>query len=195
MKEKRPFTIKEQLFIDEIMFDFNATGAARRAGYKVPEASGKENLQKPLIRAEINRRIDKKNQDNKLERERIGRELECIAFARMTDHVSFVDGKLKVRNTEELTDAQVAAVESYSYKSGQFGPSMTVKLHDKLQAMIAWAKFKGIKLEEQDVKNTEKALETGVKLYTPTDYLEFLKAKQATDAANASSKKEIPAAP
>jgi phage terminase small subunit len=51
----RPLSAKQQQFITYYLGNSrgNATDAARRAGYKQPEQSGHENLNKPEIRARI----------------------------------------------------------------------------------------------------------------------------------------------
>lgn len=53
------FTVKQQIFIEEFPIDFNATRAALAAGYskKTAYSIGHENLRKPEIAAEIQRRI------------------------------------------------------------------------------------------------------------------------------------------
>lgn len=53
------FTLKERRFIDEYMIDFNATRAAIASGYSKNSARqiGSENLSKPYIKAEIERRL------------------------------------------------------------------------------------------------------------------------------------------
>ncbi len=56
---KRPFTVKEQRFID--FYDGNATKAARKAGYKNPERSGKQNVRKRTVWDQIKKREDKRN--------------------------------------------------------------------------------------------------------------------------------------
>lgn len=50
-------TDKQAAFIDHYLMCLNATEAARRAGYKSPRQMGSENLSKPYIRAEIDRRL------------------------------------------------------------------------------------------------------------------------------------------
>lgn len=54
-----PLTPKQRRFIDEYLVDVNATQAAVRAGYprKSARQTGAENLSKPVIRAEIARRM------------------------------------------------------------------------------------------------------------------------------------------
>lgn len=56
---KRPFTTKQQRFID--FYDGNATDAARKAGYKQAERSGLENVGKRGIWAAIQKREKKRN--------------------------------------------------------------------------------------------------------------------------------------
>ena len=53
-------TYKQQRFIEEFPVDFNATAAAKRAGYseKTAHAIGWENLRKPEIRDAIDERLD-----------------------------------------------------------------------------------------------------------------------------------------
>lgn len=61
MSEEEPkLTKKQQLFIDYYLRSFNASEAARKAGYseKTAYAMGWENLRKPEIKAAINARLD-----------------------------------------------------------------------------------------------------------------------------------------
>lgn len=59
MEEQSTFTVKEDLFINEYLKDFNASRAARDAGYSktTARAIGHENLTKPNIKAEIQKRL------------------------------------------------------------------------------------------------------------------------------------------
>lgn len=52
-------TAKQQMFINEYLIDFNATQAAIRAGYSESTAQqiGSENLLKPVIKIEIDKRM------------------------------------------------------------------------------------------------------------------------------------------
>ena len=56
------FSTRQRIFIDEYLTTFNATEAARRAGYSERTASeiGYENLRKPHIAAEVRRRLDER---------------------------------------------------------------------------------------------------------------------------------------
>lgn len=50
-------TLRQKAFADYYIETGNALDSARRAGYKCPEASSKENLQKPLILEYIQERL------------------------------------------------------------------------------------------------------------------------------------------
>ena len=50
-------TDKQRLFVERYLTCWNATEAARQAGYKDPELAGWENRQKPAIQAEISQRL------------------------------------------------------------------------------------------------------------------------------------------
>ena len=61
------FTVKEQRFID--FYDGNATDAARKAGYKNPERSGKDNVRKRTIWDAIQKREQNRKQKHIATRE------------------------------------------------------------------------------------------------------------------------------
>ena len=56
---KKSFTAKQRMFIDSYLVSLNATQAAKEAGYsdKTAFVIGSENLKKPYIREEIERRM------------------------------------------------------------------------------------------------------------------------------------------
>lgn len=60
MTANRGLTNKQKVFIEEYLSCWNASEAARRAGYKNPRMSGSENLTKPDVAAEIKQRISEK---------------------------------------------------------------------------------------------------------------------------------------
>ena len=59
LSKKRPLTIKQKRFIENILVDGNGTKAAIDAGYSAKTAKeiASENLTKPTIKAEIDKRI------------------------------------------------------------------------------------------------------------------------------------------
>jgi len=51
-------TNKQRIFVEEYLKCWNATAAARAAGYSFPNVEGSKNLRKPSIEAEIRQRIN-----------------------------------------------------------------------------------------------------------------------------------------
>lgn len=74
-------TAKQELFITEYMKDLNATQAAIRAGYseKVAKEIGYENLTKPHIKVEIDKRLEKRAKDNGITAEYVLQGIKSIA--------------------------------------------------------------------------------------------------------------------
>lgn len=74
-------TAKQELFIQEYMKDQNATAAAIRAGYSERSANniGPENLLKPIVRNEIDRRLEQRAKDNGITADYVLNSLKDIA--------------------------------------------------------------------------------------------------------------------
>lgn len=105
-------TDKQKKFIDEYLVDLNATQAAIRAGYKEKAAyrTGAENLRKPQIQEEIQKRMEERQKRTEITQDMVLQELAAIAFARATDYVSVRDGMVQVKDTDQLSDLQIAAI-------------------------------------------------------------------------------------
>lgn len=105
-------TDKQKKFIDEYLVDLNATQAAIRAGYKEKAAyrTGAENLRKPQIQEEIQKRMEERQKRTEITQDMVLQELAAIAFARATDYVSVRDGMVQVKDTDQLSDSQIAAI-------------------------------------------------------------------------------------
>ncbi len=71
MASNTKLTAKQELFCKEYIIDFNATGAARRAGYseKAAQQQGAENLTKPVISRKIARLVEKRNKKVEIDAE------------------------------------------------------------------------------------------------------------------------------
>lgn len=138
-------TPKQQRFISEYLIDLNATQAAIRAGYSEKTAPwiGAENLRKPQIQAELQKRQKKTEAKLEISQERIIQELASIAFANGADFAEVIElGGLQTvafKTTKELPPEKQAAIASI--KSGSSG--MEVKTYDKLRAMELLGKYLG----------------------------------------------------
>lgn len=138
----RRLTARQRLFIDEYLRTGNATRAAIAAGYSPDSARSiaTENLTKPAIREELDRRYA----ENAMPANEVLARLGDIARGDMSDFVQFVDG---VRLP--LVDLAGA------YQAGKFhlvkkikyipdGGGVEFELYDKLAALSQLAKAYGL---------------------------------------------------
>ena len=137
-----PLTEKQKKFCDEYLVDCNATQAAIRAGYspKTAYSIGEENLRKPELQAEIQKR--KIELQNKLEitQEKVLQELASIAFANGADFAKIEDNDtVKMIPTDKLSSEKLPAIAGI--KVNQYG--VEVKLHDKVKALELLGKYLG----------------------------------------------------
>lgn len=134
MDDERKLTPKQQRFVEEYIVDLNATQAAIRAGYseKTARSKGQQLLTKVDIQAEIRKRTNKHAQETGITKERVLRELACIGMADYTDFVNIQNGRIIVKDTEDIPKALRPAITSIRYNSqGQ----VEVRLADKNRAL------------------------------------------------------------
>lgn len=130
-------TNKQKKFIDEYLVDLNATQAAIRAGYKEKAAyrTGAENLRKPQIQREIQKRMQERQQRTEVTQDMVVRELAAIAFSKTTDYVEIrsngVCSTVVIKPTTDLSDQQIRAIAGI--KEGTNG--IEIKLNDKEKAL------------------------------------------------------------
>lgn len=136
-------TPKQQRFCDEYLVDLNATQAALRAGYskKTAYSIGVENLRKPEIQAEIQKRQNRLRNKLEITQEKVLQELAAIAFANGSDFAKVVNiGSLptvEMIPTDELPPEKLPAIAGI--KTTQTG--VEVKLHDKVKALELIGKY------------------------------------------------------
>ena len=136
-------TAKEELFCYEYCIDFNASRAARAAGYSAKTAYmiGFENLRKPKIQDRIRRLQDNLAETAGISALKVLKEYEKIAFSSIAQlHNTWVDRKA----FEELTNEQKACIKNITTKvkrvplgEGGFADVEFVKveLHDKVKSL------------------------------------------------------------
>lgn len=153
-------TAKQERFVEEYLVDLNATQAALRAKYSKKTAAfiGAENLKKPKIKAEIERRMALRGQKTGITQEKVVNELAAIGMSDITDYVVIdaveQDGKsiplLTVKSLDELTPLQRSAIASIK----QTASGIEVKLWDKNKALELLGRHLGMYTDKIDVKGT-----------------------------------------
>ena len=147
-------TDKQKKFIDEYLVDLNATQAAMRAGYKEKAAyrTGAENLRKPQIQEEIQKRMQERQQRTEVTQDMVVKELAAIAFARATDYVEIrsngVCSTVVIKPTTNLSDQQIRAIAGI--KEGANG--IEIKLNDKEKALELLGRHLGMWNDKLDIK-------------------------------------------
>lgn len=113
-------TPKEASFVDEYLIDFNASAAARRAGYK-QKAIGQHAhllLKKPEIASRIAAKRERISAKAQATAERVAEELARIAFANPADFlVQAPDGRL-VPDFRLMNRDDMAAISSLEFEGG-----------------------------------------------------------------------------
>ena len=106
-------TIKQKKFADEYIISGNASEAALKAGYK-NEVSGRENLQKPTVKAYIDKRLTKLEAETIAESKEVLQYLTSVLRGETHDEVYYKTefggealGKVKVQNKDRLKAAEL----------------------------------------------------------------------------------------
>lgn len=138
-------TPKQEKFIQEYLIDLNATQAAIRAGYSenVAKEIGYENLTKPHIKSEIDKRLKELTEKAGVTAEAVIKELAHIAFDDIGNYLSYSqdeEGKINVKfkNSKTIDTRNISEVSIG--RDGQF----KFKLYCKDNALIQLGKNLGL---------------------------------------------------
>ena len=142
--KKQKLTERQRSFCEQYLVDFNATHAAIRAGYSVESAAdiGSDNLKKPHILTEIERRRAEMSAKTGVTPERVLRELAKIALASPTDIINFETG--------EIIDKEMAsAIASVKIKhtpnrDGEMIVERDIRFADRTKALELCGKHLGM---------------------------------------------------
>ncbi len=108
-------TEKQKIFADEYLIDLNAT-RAYRAAYpnckkdSSADAAARKLLGNTRIQTYITERMEERQKRTEITQDMVLQELAAIAFARATDYVSVMGGMVQVKDTDQLSDSQIAAI-------------------------------------------------------------------------------------
>jgi phage terminase small subunit len=146
-------TKKQKVFCEEYLIDLNATQAAIRAGYSPASAYsiGNENLNKPEVRAYIDRALAERSKRTGVTAERVLHELAKVAFLNATDVVDIKNATL----IEGASSDDTAAIASVKVKTiplpDGVGVEREVRFADKLKALELLGKHLGMFTEQINI--------------------------------------------
>jgi phage terminase small subunit len=124
-------TTKEHVFAENYLATFNATDAARKAGYseRTARQQGYENLTKPYIKNYIQERSESVLEKLGVTQERILAEFAKIAFANVTD---LFENDWKLKSQSDIPKVSLAAIKNLTKTE----TGVKVEMHDKLGALL-----------------------------------------------------------
>jgi phage terminase small subunit len=145
-------TDKQTRFCQEYLKDFNATAAYIRAGYSENAArvGASQLLTKPNIQAYLQVLRQKAENRTIATLERTMEEISRVAFANITNILSFSDAGVSFRDSEALPNDVTAAIESITMQeseseNGAFSRKQSLKMHNKMSALGLLADFFGVR--------------------------------------------------
>ena len=140
-------TPKQERFVSEWIVDCNGSRAAIAAGFS-PRSSRQiaaEYLAKPNIQRAIAERQEQLGANLEITQERVLRELARIAFGDARDAMEWSAGRIRVKDSAELTDAAAAMIAEVSEIKAEHGTShVRLKLHSKTEALRQLARHLGL---------------------------------------------------
>jgi phage terminase small subunit len=151
----KPLTPKQKRFCEEYLKDCNATQAYIRAGYKgsvgTAEVESFKLLRNPKVQACIQQSQAARSQRTQIDADRVLKEYARIAFANITDILSFDSGGVTVKDSKDLQPDITAALESLdcSTVESEAGArtSVKIRMHSKISALNMIAKLIGMDKE------------------------------------------------
>ena len=142
----RKLTAKQARFVEEYLIDLNATQAAIRAGYSPKTAAeiGYENLNKPHIRARVDKELAERSKRTGINQDRVIRELARLAFVNPIDVINTNNATINPNATEDDTAAILSVkVKTMSTDNGDM-VEREVRMADKLKALDLLGKHLGM---------------------------------------------------
>jgi phage terminase small subunit len=147
---------KQKRFCQEYIIDLNATQAAIRAGYseKTAGIQSFHLLKKPNIQSVIQKALENRSIRTQITQDRVLEELARIGFSCVDDYVEWGGSKYKLKESQELTDDQKAAISEVSVHKSKDGGSIKFKLYDKVSALEKIGRHLGMFNDKIDVNMT-----------------------------------------
>lgn len=152
----KKLTIKQKKFADEYIISGNASEAAIKAGYK-NEVSGRENLQKPTIKAYIDQRLEEIDSEKIVSQKEVMELLSAIARGESTEQtlIGVGEGRQELIETRTTDKDRIKAMELITKR---FGMNWSDLEREKLKLQNAKLKaetdkIKGVSEEVEDLSD------------------------------------------
>ncbi len=142
-------TPKQARFVDEYLIDLNATQAAIRAGYSknTAEKIGSENLYKPEVKAEIERRQADRATETKIDAAWVLKRLAAEAEADVSDLYDEDGELLPVKRWPKIWRQGLVAgidIETITVNGQKIGQIKKIKVSDRVRRLELIGKHIGV---------------------------------------------------
>lgn len=147
---------KHKRFVDEYLIDLNATRAYKAAyncAEKTAQQSGWQLLHRPAVQRAVQKAMEERQKRCHVDQDRVLQELAKIAFANIRDVISWDERGITVRASNELHEADAAAVAEVSVTFNEYGSNVRVKMHDKRAALVDLGNHLGIFEKRAEIKD------------------------------------------
>lgn len=136
-KEPRKLTPRQERFCQRYTIHWNATRAAKEAGYSEKSAMelGYQVLQSPSVQARIQSLTDHALKEIGVSRERTLTELARIAYTNMKELARWTHSGVEFHTSEEVSEEAAASISEVSETVTQAGGTLKIKQHDKVKAL------------------------------------------------------------
>ena len=145
-------TNKQSIFVQEYLISLNATQAAVMAGYSKKRAAeiGYQLLQKTTVQSAIQEAMKEREKRTEITQDRVIKELARIAFARVDRYLSFNASGVDLKDSSELSEDDLAAIESVSEMLTNAGGYTKFRLHSKEKALELLGNHLGMWKDKQE---------------------------------------------
>jgi phage terminase small subunit len=143
---------RHRLFAEKFVIHLNVADAYLAAGYsaktrKMAAANGWNLLKREDIQTYIQELQDRRSQRLEITADRVLQEVARVAFATIGDVTEWKDNKMKVKNSEDLSDDVMAAIAEVSETRAKGSVTVAVKMHQKTRALGQLMKHLGIDVD------------------------------------------------
>lgn len=147
-------TERQRRFVEAYMVSGNAKQAAIAAGFskndRTAEVEGSRQLRKAEVAAEVARRRERLAKRYEISAERVLEQYARIAFARVTDFMTFGPTGVRVRAGKDLSDDQIDGIAEVKERLSKGKRQVSVRLHSKTDALAALGKHLGLFVEKHE---------------------------------------------
>lgn len=130
-------TAQQNAFVMEYIIDFNSTRAAIDVGYSPKSAMsiGSQLIKNPKVQKAICEALEDFSRTQEILKQRVLSQLVNLAFSDIRDYLSFGPGGVCLKDSEQLSTAQAAAIVEVREKSNQLGTTVSFKLANKEKSL------------------------------------------------------------